>query len=143
MWKEPITGILILLTFSFACSPEKNEDPARAQDAGQENRGDIRFEKFTHDMGTILEGETVGYNFVFTNVGEGPLIINDASASCGCTVPRFSTRPVQPGEKGSVEVMFDSTGRIGQQNKTITVHTNGKVRTVQLTITANIIQSES
>ncbi len=105
--------------------------------------GEISFEKSEHDLGTVLQGEKVGYNFAFTNTGEGSLIILDANASCGCTIPRFSKEPVPPGGKGTVEVVFDSTGRMGKQSKTVTLNTNGKVRLVQLTIRANIINSNS
>jgi hypothetical protein len=53
-------------------------------------------------------------------------------------VPRFSKEPVPPGGSGTVEVMFDTSGRIGKQRKTVTLQTNGKVRVVKLTIEAYI-----
>lgn len=90
-----------------------------------------------------MQGEKVGYNFIFTNDGDASLVIMDASASCGCTVPKYSKEPIAPGEKGSVEVVFDSSGRMGQQSKTVTLKTNGKVQIVYLTIKADIIRKES
>jgi hypothetical protein len=62
----------------------------------------------------------------------------DASASCGCTVPRWSKEPVPPDGKGSLEVIFDSSGREGKQNKSITVSTNASDQNIVLYITAEV-----
>jgi hypothetical protein len=125
----------------LSCSQNKSrETVARVEDAGSV-KGEIRFERTEHDLGTIQQGETVGYNFSFTNTGDGPLVILDAEASCGCTVPRFSREPVLPGGKGTVEVRFDSEGRVGKQTKTVTIQTDSKTPVVKLTIHADIIDS--
>ena len=126
---------------SHSCINEKSSEEAESGKVVKDQGGEISFEKTNHDLGTVEQGETVGYNFTFTNTGEGSLLILDASASCGCTVPRFSREPVIPGGSGTVEVMFDTSGRIGKQRKTVTLQTNGKVRVVQLTIEAYIIES--
>ena len=118
-------------------------DQPGSQNELQSTVGEISFEKSEHDLGTVMQGEKVGYNFAFTNTGEGSLMILDASASCGCTVPHFNKEPVPPGGIGTVEVVFDSTGRTGKQSKTVTLKTNGKLRVVQLTIRADIIVSNS
>jgi len=49
----------------------------------------IKFEKTSYDFGKITEGEKVSYDFKFTNAGKSPLIISNATASCGCTVPDY------------------------------------------------------
>jgi hypothetical protein len=138
-----ITGILILLVLSASCSREKSAEISGGNEGNGSGFGEIRFEKTEHDLGTITQGEKVGYNFSFTNAGEGSLLITDASASCGCTVPRYSKAPVPPGESGTIEVVFDSAGRIGKQNKTITIKTNGKKKMIRLTVKANIINANS
>jgi len=143
MWIKPVTGLLILWFLSFSCSLEKSGDQLNSGTDLQGIGGEISFEKSEHDLGTVLQGETVGYNFAFTNTGEGSLLILDADASCGCTIPRFSKEPIPPGGSGMVEVVFDSTGRMGKQSKTVTLQTNGKLRVVKLTIRANIIKSNS
>lgn len=84
----------------------------------------IQFEKTEHDFGTIKEGEVVEHTFTFTNTGEAPLIIQNAQPSCGCTVPDWSRDPIPPGGKGYVKAKFDSKGRPGVQNKTISVTAN-------------------
>ena len=137
-----ITGLLTLLLFGAACKNQNSTEVSGTDVEKTGSRPEIRFEKTEHDLGKVLQGEKVGYNFIFTNVGDASLVILDASASCGCTVPRYSKKPIAPGEKGSVEVVFDSSGRMGQQSKTVTLKTNGKVKIVYLTIKAEIIRKE-
>jgi hypothetical protein len=138
-----ITGLLTLLLFGAACANQKSTEVSGTVVDKTGLKADIRFEKTEHNLGRILQGEKVGYNFIFTNDGDASLVIMDASASCGCTVPKYSREPIAPGEKGSVEVVFDSSGRMGQQSKTVTLRTNGKVQLVYLTIKADIIRKES
>jgi len=66
-------------------------------------------------------------------------LIKDAFASCGCTVPQYEKEPIPPGEKGSVEVIFDSSGRRGNQYKSVIIRTNTPRGEVRLTIKANVI----
>jgi hypothetical protein len=140
-----ITGLLTLLLFGAACKNQKTTEVSGTVLENLEktrSKPEIRFEKKEHNLGKVVQGEKVGYNFIFTNVGDASLVILDASASCGCTVPKYSREPIAPGEKGSVEVVFDSSGRMGQQSKTVTLKTNGKVKIVYLTIKADIIRKE-
>ena len=81
-------------------------------------------EKGIYDFGDITEGDTVEHSFAFTNTGEFPLVINNITASCGCTTPEWPREPVAPGAKSSIRVRFNSRGKVGQQNKTITVFAN-------------------
>lgn len=81
-------------------------------------------EKGIYDFGALTEGDTVEHSFAFTNTGEFPLIINNITASCGCTTPEWPREPVAPGATASIQVRFNSRGKMGQQNKTITVFAN-------------------
>ena len=98
----------------------------------------IKFEKEIHNFGLIQQGEKVSYTFKFKNIGSGDLIINDASASCGCTVPKFSREPIGSGESGEIEVIFDTHRRSGNQSKSVTVWTNCEPNKIKLRITAEI-----
>ena len=138
----PILLSLVLLLMA-ACGEEEQSSGKAPQSSPEGAKGEIVFERMIHDLGTIQQGETVGCNFAFTNTGEGRVMILDASASCGCTVPRFSKEPVTPGKKGTVEVMFDSSGRMGRQSKTVTIRTNGMTEVIRLTINADIIQANT
>ncbi len=83
-----------------------------------------QFQKVEHDFGTITEGQKVSYTYKLTNNGEAPLIIQSAQPSCGCTVPTFSQEPIPVGGSGFVTAEFDSSGKPGINNKTITVTSN-------------------
>ena len=84
----------------------------------------IKFEKETYDFGTIVSGDKVTYSFKFKNVGKTPLIITNAEASCGCTVPEYPNKPVNPGEEGVIKVIYDSSGQTGMQNKVVNISSN-------------------
>ena len=85
---------------------------------------DIEWKKTSHDFGEIVQGTKAKYTFTFINKGAVPIVINNAAASCGCTVPNFSKEPVPAGAQGSVTVIFDSSGKNGNFSKNVTVTTN-------------------
>ena len=84
-----------------------------------------------HDFGAIKQDEVVSYEFAFTNHGKTPLVINGASGSCGCTVPIYPHDPIPPGGSGVMKVTFNSAGKSGPQNKTVTINTN-TLRSIQM-----------
>lgn len=84
----------------------------------------MEFATVDHDFGTISEGEKVSYTYAIKNTGEAPLIIQNAQPSCGCTVPDWSKEPIPVGGTGFVKAEFDSSGKPGINNKTITVTAN-------------------
>ena len=91
-----------------------------------------------YDFGTVAEGEQVQYSFRFKNTGNSPLIIADAHASCGCTVPEKPEQPVLPGQTGFIKVKFDSKGRPGKAHKTVTVTSNAQPEFKQLVISGDV-----
>jgi hypothetical protein len=99
-------------------------------------QAEIKFEKLTHDFGTFSESApVVTCTFNYTNTGDKPLVINQAVASCGCTVPEYTKEPVQPGQKGTIKVTYNGTGKFpGHFKKSITIRTNGKVEMTRLYI---------
>ena len=99
----------------------------------------IAFDKTEHDFGTIIEGEIVEYTFKFTNNGVSDLVLTKVSASCGCTIPTYNTKPIAPGEEGTIVVSFNSENRKGNQNKTIKVLANTQPSLTELKISANIV----
>lgn len=99
----------------------------------------IEFETDFHDFGKLMAGEKVTYSFKFTNKGKGLLLISKVNTSCGCTVSEYPKEPVKPGERATIDVSFDSEGRIGLQNKTITVFSNTQPPTNLLRIQASVV----
>lgn len=97
-------------------------------------QAEIKFEKVTQDLGTFSEDAPVkNAVFTFTNVGNQPLVINQVVASCGCTVPRYDKKPIAPGQKGTISVTYNGTGKFpGHFKKSITVRTNGKTELTRL-----------
>ena len=104
--------------------------------ASAQKEAEIKFEKTTYDFGTFSESTPVQKcTFMFTNVGEDPLIIHQAIASCGCTVPQYTKKPIAPGEKGTLSVTYNGKGRFpGHFKKSITIRTNGKPEMLRLYI---------
>jgi len=104
--------------------------------SAQQKQAQIKFDKTSIDYGTFSESSPVQKcTFVFTNVGDAPLVINQAVASCGCTVPSYTKTPIQPGEKGEVKITYNGTGKFpGHFKKTITIRTNGEPEMVRLYI---------
>jgi len=112
-------GMLLTACNSNQTGASANNTTANAADAPM-----MKFEKDTHDFGKIKRGDKVTYDFKFTNTGKSPLIITDAVATCGCTKPEVPKAPIKPGESGNVHVTFDSAGKLGLQDKQITVTAN-------------------
>ena len=103
----------------------------------------INFAVDLYDFGDISQGEKVSYTFAYSNDGDANLIIQSARAGCGCTVPKWNKNPLPPGEKGYIEVVFDSSGRSGRQIKSVTVKSNGNPSVKTLKIQANIVEPSS
>ena len=84
----------------------------------------LQFDKAEHDFGTINEGDKVTTEFIITNTGDADLVIINAVGSCGCTVPEWEKEPIKPGSSTPIKVTFDSKGKPGQQEKTVTITSN-------------------
>ncbi len=74
----------------------------------------IKFDIDTADFGTISEGDSVIFDFWFTNVGSDSAKINQAYPACGCTYPTFTQGKIAPGARGKIHVVFHSKGFGGQ-----------------------------
>lgn len=99
----------------------------------------IKFEQTQHNFGQIEEGPEYKHVFKFTNTGDAPLIINNVVTPCGCTSPSFTKEPVLPGKTGDINVSYNSAGRLGNFDKTLTVQTNlGAGKDVYLTIKGEV-----
>ena len=107
-------------------------------------QAEIKFDKLTNDFGTFSESSpVVTCTFTFTNVGNQPLVVNQAVASCGCTVPEYTKDPVKPGEKGEIKVTYNGTGKFpGHFKKSITVRTNGVTEMTRLYIEGDMEEAK-
>jgi hypothetical protein len=139
--------ILALAMFIAACGGNKSDGfeakidtDVVNHDANNESaeKPEISFEETNFDFGMIKEGAKVTHSFKFKNTGKADLIIGDARGNCGCTVPKYPTQPIAPGESGVIDVEFNSAGKHGKQNKTVTLVTNTIPSTKVLTITGEV-----
>lgn len=126
-----LLSVSALVAFSTSCKDKAadkinaaNVEVAANRDDAQKKLAVISFDKMEHDFGAIEQGTPQETVFAFTNQGEAPLIITDAKASCGCTVPQWpKDKPIAPGETGEMTVKFNGSGN-GAVTKTITVTAN-------------------
>ena len=110
--------ICLFATLAFAANAQTGtttEVPA--------NGAKIRFEELEHKYGTIQKGGNGTCEFTFWNDGNEPLILQNVKASCGCTTPSYTQKPVMPGQSGVITVKYN-TNNVGSFNKTVTVTSN-------------------
>ena len=136
--RKYILLVAMLMTALFGYAQEIQEVKPR-------EKGEMKFEHTRHNFGVFaVDTAIVTHEFVFTNVGKAPLIIHQASASCGCTVPEYTLEPIKPGEKGKITVTYNGKGRRpGVFRKSITVHNNGKQTPLRLYIEGEMIGEEA
>jgi hypothetical protein len=123
-----IFTIFLFSCFLFSCDIRKNETKTDvlAEDRNQVLKDSTSVEMIdsVFNFGKITDGEKVEFSFRFKNSGTKPLIITNASASCGCTVPEKPEAPIKPGETGFIKVAFNSQGRVGNAHKEVNVTSN-------------------
>lgn len=136
-----LAAFLLSAVVLASCNPADSRGKGNVPAAeGEKGAGDIVFREYEHDFGKLTEGEKVAHIFSFVNNGAGDLVISSASASCGCTVPKYDRKPIPPGEGGTLEVVFDTSGRSGVQTKTISVRSNSPSEVVILKISAEVLK---
>lgn len=87
---------------------------------------EMTFDSEEYNFGTIKQGESVTHEFTFTNTGKDDIIITNAQATCGCTVPVWPKEPIKKGQKATIKATFNSAGKMGMQDKTVTITSNAK-----------------
>lgn len=127
-------SVLVLLLFvGFGVFAQESEGAENAEGPV------IAFEESKHDFGDITQGEKVEHTFDFENSGTMPLILSNVAVTCGCTATEWPRDPVPPGEKGSITVQFNSAGKMGRQNKVITIYSNATMPIERVYIVTNVL----
>ena len=146
MIKNSIVGILLLSLAFVSCKDNatskidsSNLESAKERDA-KISLGSpiIEFDKSEFDFGTINEGDVVDGTFKVANKGKTDLVITNATASCGCTVPEWPKEAIKPGDSAEIKFSFNSRGKTGKQSKTITLQTNTENVTETLRIAGTV-----
>jgi len=117
--------LLSALVFLAAC---QNNAQERTAGADVNSVTTIQWLDSVVDKGTIEEGQKIEIPFRFKNTGNKPLIIQSVQPGCGCTVADYPKQPIAPGKQGVIKGLFDSNGRSGINNKSMTVHANTEGR---------------
>jgi hypothetical protein len=146
MLKKTAAMLAIASLVLTACKKENaalriDEETAKKAEIAHAKAGDLpvaKFDAMEYDFGKVTEGDKVEHIFKVTNAGTADLVINDVKPSCGCTVPEYTKAPIKPGEKGDIKVIFNSSGKSGNQDKTVTVMMNTETGTETLKFKANI-----
>ena len=136
MKKAIMFASLLFFVVSTNAQESKSTTPATIQE--NKNAPEMKFEVESYDFGTIKQGDKVTYDFNFVNTGKEPLIISNAQGSCGCTVPQWPKEPIAKSAKGTIHVEFNSAGKMGMQDKTVTITSNSKNSTVVLHLKGNV-----
>jgi hypothetical protein len=136
MKKNLLSVVLLLVTTTVIYAQDKptlsnvgNDNP---------NQAAFKFSEEEFNFGTIMQGDQVKHDFEFTNTGKEPLIISNAAGSCGCTVPEWPKEPIAPGAKAMIKVTFNSAGKQGMQDKTVTLQSNAKQNPQVLHLKGNV-----
>ena len=124
-------------TAAGTTSLAEGTDPVAAADAAV-----MTFDNENYNFGKIAPGEKVHYSYKFKNTGKSPLIITNATATCGCTVPEIPKEPILPGASASINVVFDSAGKFGMQDKVVTVTSNANPTVAELHLTGEIKETK-
>jgi hypothetical protein len=98
----------------------------------------ITFEETKYDFGTIVQGGVVDHVFKFKNTGTSPLVISNIGVSCGCTTPEWTKDPVMPGKTGSITAHFNTTGKLGMQNKVLTIESNAAAGSAMVSLVGEV-----
>ena len=139
--KEILFIALTINIIFLSCSGNQEKQISVYQANNTEGFPEISFDTTYHDFGTLIQGEQAAFTFTFMNTGTSDLIIYDAFSTCGCTVPEYSKEPILSGEKGKIEVIFNSEGKRGIQYKTVTLKLNTKIKEKTLSIKANVLEN--
>ncbi len=138
------TVVLLASCGDNASSRIKKENVAKLEQeaAAKKALPVMTFEKTKHNFGEMIEGDVVNTTFTFKNTGKSPLIITNARASCGCTIPDYPRQPIKVGEEGIIKVKFNSRGKHGKQNKRVILTTNTEKGREMVYILANVSKKE-
>ena len=119
--KKSILLVACTLLMSFATKAQTAD-----KQAVNTNAAEMTFEALEFNFGTIKQGDSVNHEFEFVNNGKEDLIITNATGSCGCTVPQYPKEAIKKGAKQVIKVTFNSAGKMGMQDKTVTITSNAK-----------------
>ena len=106
------------------------------------NAAKMAFKEESYNFTEVPEGPQVTHEFKFTNTGKEPLILTNVRASCGCTTPSWPKEPILPGKDGAILVTYNTQGRPGAFNKSITITSNADAPEKIIYIKGEVVKAE-
>ncbi|KIA91559.1 hypothetical protein OC25_21175 [Pedobacter kyungheensis] len=141
--------ILAIAAISFTACRNANNQTSETASAGNDTSKTAKvapadapvivFERDIYDFGKIEQGEKVKHDFKLKNTGKSPLIVSNATATCGCTIPQVPGEPILPGKEGIISVVFNSEGKMGMQDKVVTVTSNANPTTTTVHLVGEVL----
>jgi len=74
----------------------------------------------TFNFGKIKQNVPATATFVVTNISSEPLLIENATPTCGCTISDYTKTPIAPGKTGTIKATYNAAA-LGHIDKTLTV----------------------
>ena len=137
--KKTLLFALSLTAAAFTAQAQATSTgTSMAKPAGPVAGPAITFEEVKYDFGSVAQGGTVDHTFKFKNTGTAPLIISNIGVSCGCTTPEWTKEPILPGKMGSIAAHFNSTGKMGMQNKVLTIESNATAGSTTVSLVGDV-----
>ena len=134
--------LLLVVAAAFAMSSAVTAQTTAQTTAQKKAEEFVKFNELKYDFGKIKQGVPTTFDFEFKNITDKPLVVESASASCGCTTPTWPKAPVMSGKKDKINVGYNAAGA-GAFSKTITVKLAGVDKPVTLTITGEVLTAEA
>ena len=136
MKKISLLSLLLFLSlFAVAQEEVETEEPKEGPI--------LSFTEVAFDFGDIHQGDKVQHTFTFENTGTEALVITNVQTTCGCTAPSWPRDPVVPGQKSEIVINFNSAGKMGKQNKVITILSNSVEPRETIKITTNVLPKKT
>jgi hypothetical protein len=133
-----LSGLILAGLSSCDRGPASGKQ-AKEQTIPDSEKAVLAFQDTIYRFGTIREGEEVSHEFPFTNTGKSDLLISNASASCGCTVPEWPKEPIKPGGKGVIKATFNSSGKQGKQSKKVVITANTNPQLTEIWLEGDVL----
>ena len=131
--------LIAAVSISFAQQP-KPAAGAKTPVVTNPNAPVMDFKEESYNFGEISEGPQVTHEFKFTNNGKEPLILTNVKASCGCTTPSWPKDPILPGKEATILVTYNTQGRPGNFNKSITITSNATTPSKVIYIKGQVVK---
>jgi hypothetical protein len=139
--KKTLLLALSLTAAAYSAQAQANQPATKA--VGPVAGPVITFDESKFDFGSVAQGAVVDHTFKFKNTGTAPLIISNIGVSCGCTTPEWTKTPVMPGKTGTITAHFNTAGKLGMQNKVLTVESNAPAGSATVALVGEVKEASA